>query len=142
MRLHHSTANSAIAAAHERATERNAPSAVAIVDAGGNLLAFSADVRAILAARELAIAKAYTSVALRADTEVLGESVQPGGPSYGIHNALPGRPLVTFAGGRPIFDPKNCEEVIGAVGVSGGSLDDDAEISRAAIQACQNTIPP
>lgn len=135
-RLELHLAQAAVAGALAHATERNAPSAVAVVDLGGNLLAFAADPDAILAARDLAVAKAYTSLSLRADTEGLGSSVQPGGPFYGLNTALTGRPLVTFAGGRPLTDESGA--VIGAVGVSGGTLDDDAQISAAAVTAFES----
>jgi uncharacterized protein GlcG (DUF336 family) len=98
-------AQTAIDGGLARATERGTPSCFAVVDSGGNLLAFAANETALLVCRELAIGKAYTSLLLRAPTSSLTEAVQPGGPFYGLGNALPGRPLVTFAGGQPLGDP-------------------------------------
>ena len=123
-------AQAAIEGGLARATGRGTPSCFAVVDSGGNLLAFAAKETALLVCRELAIGKAYTSLLLRAPTSSLTEAVQPGGTFYGLGNALPGRPLVTFAGGQPLGDP-----IIGAVGVSGGTLEDDEDISRAMVQA-------
>jgi uncharacterized protein GlcG (DUF336 family) len=124
-------ARAVVAAAQASATDRDVPSAVAVLDRGGNLLAFEAHPGAILAARELAIAKAYTSVSLDADSDALGAAVQPGGPFFGLAEGM-SRPIVTFAGGRPLRDPAT-QVVIGAVGVSGGTLDDDSVISQAAV---------
>ena len=110
-----------------RADEKSVPSCIAVVDEGGNLLAFIGDERALLVCRELAVSKAFTSLSLRAPTSALSEASVPGGPFYGLNNALASRPLITFAGGQPLGDP-----VVGAVGVSGGTLEDDEDISLAA----------
>jgi uncharacterized protein GlcG (DUF336 family) len=126
--LHDATA--ALAAGTQRALERGVPSCLAIVDEGGNLLAFVAHEDAMLACRELAVNKAYTSLSLRSPSGALDEAVQPGGPFYGLNTALGARPLVTFAGGLPLGTP-----VVGAVGVSGGTLEDDEDISRAVADA-------
>lgn len=126
-----SLARAIVTAAQASATDRSSPSAVAVLDRGGNLLAFEAHPDAILAARELAIAKAYTSVSLNADSAALGPAVQPGGPFHGLAAGM-SRPIVTFAGGRPLRDPES-DAVIGAVGVSGGTLEDDSVISQAAV---------
>lgn len=118
-----------------RADERNVPSCIAVVDAGGNLLAFAAHEDAMLACRELAINKAYTSLSLRCPSGALDDAVQPGGPFFGLNSALGARPLVTFAGGQPLGTP-----VIAAVGVSGGTLDDDEDISLAAVSAYEKLL--
>jgi uncharacterized protein GlcG (DUF336 family) len=123
-------AMTAIDAGLQRADERGVPLCVAIVDAGGNLLAFAAHEDAMLACRELAINKAYTSLSLRCPSGALDDAVQPGGPFYGLGTALGARPLVTFAGGQPLG-----AGVVAAVGVSGGTLDDDEDISRAVVAA-------
>lgn len=142
MHIHLRAATVAVEAAQRHAYRGNAPSAVAVVDDGGNLIAFAAHEDAILAARDLAIGKAYTALSLRSDTDDLGDSVLPGGAFYALNNALPGRPLVTFAGGRPLRDPESENLVIGAVGISGGTLEDDAEISRIAVDAFAKLTRP
>ncbi|KQX74197.1 heme-binding protein [Aeromicrobium sp. Root472D3] len=119
-----------IQAGLHRAAERDVPSCFAIVDAGGNLLAFAAHEDAMLACRELAINKAYTSLSLRCPSGALDGAVQPGGPFFGLNTALGARPLVTFAGGRPLGTP-----VVAAIGVSGGTLEDDDDISAAVVDA-------
>ena len=131
-------ARAIVAAAQASAKDRDAPSAVAVLDRGGNLLAFEAHADAILAARELAIAKAYTSASLNADTDALGAAVEPGGPFHGLAAAM-SRPIVTFAGGRPLRDPET-SAVIGAVGVSGGTLEDDSVISQAAVDGLDHHL--
>lgn len=135
MRLELDLARHLVDAGLRRANERGVPSAIAVLDVGGNLVAFAADPDAILAARDLAIGKAYTSVSLRTDSGNLSESTAPGGPFHTLSTALPGRPIVAFDGGRPLPDPQKEPLVIGAVGVSGGTLEDDADISAAMVHA-------
>ena len=130
MQLTHAEARAAIDGGLARARERAVPSCFAVVDGGGNLLAFLADESAMLVCRDLAIGKAYTALALRGATSGLTGAVQPGGPFFGLGTAVVGRPLVTFAGGQPLGTP-----VLGAVGVSGGSLEDDEDISLAMVRA-------
>jgi uncharacterized protein GlcG (DUF336 family) len=127
----------AIDAGLARADERGVPSCLAIVDAGGNLLAFAAHEDAMLACRDLAVNKAYTSLSLRCPSGALDEAVQPGGPFFGLGTALGARPLVTFAGGQPLGTP-----VVAAVGVSGGTLEDDEDISRAVVEAFATGAEP
>lgn len=140
MRLDLTLARHLIDAGLRRAEERDMPSAVAVVDAGGNLLAFAAHPDAILAARDLAIGKAYTSVSLRVDSGKLSESTAPGGPFHTLSTALPQRPIVAFDGGRPLPDPHRNRLVLGAVGASGGTLDDDADISAAMVEAYRSFV--
>lgn len=135
MRLELDLARHLVDAGLRRAEERGVPSAVAVVDSGGNLLAFAAHPDAILAARDLAIGKAYTSVSLRTDSGNLSESTSSGGVFHTLSTALPGRPIVAFDGGRPLPDPDAAPLVIGAVGASGGTLEDDADISAAMTEA-------
>lgn len=133
MRLTIRDARVVVDAAMKEAQRRNVPSAVAVVDAGGNLMAFITHEDAILAGRDLAISKAYTALALKMSSGDLGESVLPGGPFYGLNVAFPQRPLVTFAGGIPLRSKDAA--VLGGVGVSGGTLEDDDAISTAAVVA-------
>lgn len=130
MRLTLEQAEAVVAAAKRRAVELGVPCAIAVVDSGGHLVAFAVQDEAMLVVRDLAIGKAYTANALLAPTSSLDPAVQPGAPFYGLAAGHAGRPLVTFAGGQPIGDP-----VVGAVGVSGGTLVQDEDISRAAAAA-------
>ncbi|GGU47176.1 GlcG/HbpS family heme-binding protein [Nocardioides albus] len=134
MRITIQDAQIAIEAGLHAAAERQVPSAVAVVDSGGNLLAFASHEDAMLAGRDLSIAKAYTALSLRRDTAALAESVLPGGPFFGLNTALPGKPLVTFSGGKPLILEIG-GQVVGGVGASGGTLEDDEAVSAAAAHA-------
>jgi uncharacterized protein GlcG (DUF336 family) len=132
-------AEAVVAAAKQRASELGVACAIAVVDSGGHLVAFAVQDSAMLVVRDLAIGKAYTSNALLGPTSSLSAAVQPGGPFYGLADGHAGRPLVTFAGGQPLGDP-----VVGAVGVSGGTLDQDEDISlvaAAAVSAGAGSLP-
>jgi uncharacterized protein GlcG (DUF336 family) len=118
-------------AALGKATEIGSPSSVAVVDAGRELVAFVRQDRALLASTEIAIGKAYTSCSLQMATADVAPLTQPGQPLYGLETSHH-RPLVTFPGGRPI---QQDGEHAGAVGVAGGTVDQDDEIATAAVAA-------
>ncbi|AOI88325.1 GlcG/HbpS family heme-binding protein [Burkholderia pseudomultivorans] len=100
--------------------------AVAIVDAGANLLAFARSDDCFLGAIDLAQRKALTAVRFRASTASLGALSGDGGPLRGIEHSHGG--LVTFDGGEPLFDRDG--RCVGAVGISGGSVDEDRAIAE------------
>jgi uncharacterized protein GlcG (DUF336 family) len=118
-------------AALSKASEIGSPSSVAIVDGGRELVAFARQDGALLASAEISIGKAYTSCSLQMATADVGPLTQPGEPLYGLETSHQ-RPLVTFAGGRPI---QQGGEPAGAVGVAGGTVDQDDEIAMAAVNA-------
>jgi uncharacterized protein GlcG (DUF336 family) len=101
---------------------------VAVVDAGGHLIAFERMDGAEIAGPVLARDKAYTAVAHRCPTHELTDLVSPGAELAGMHSADSGR-YIAFAGGFPLWDG---DRVIGGVGVSGGSAEQDR---TAALQA-------
>lgn len=115
--------------AEEKAVEINKPMCIAVVDAGGNLLAFHRMDDALLVSIEIAINKAFTAVMLKMETSKLAELARPDGELFGINNAYNGR-IVTFGGGIPIF--KN-GKLVGAIGVSGGTVDEDVVVAKAGI---------
>lgn len=115
--------------AEEKAVEIKKPMCIAVVDAGGNLLAFHRMDESLLASIEIAINKAFTAVMLKMETSKLAELAKPDGELFGINNAYNGR-IVTFGGGIPIF--KN-GKLIGAIGVSGGTVDEDVVVAKAGI---------
>jgi len=123
-------AQKALAAAIAKAEEIGSPSSVAIIDSGRELVAFGRMNGALLASVEISQAKAYTARSVNSATKDVGAWAQPGGPLYGIETAhmAAGRALVTFGGGVPITVGG---EVIGAVGVAGGSPDQDHEVASA-----------
>jgi uncharacterized protein GlcG (DUF336 family) len=107
--------------------------AVTVVDAGGHLLAFRRDDRAVLIAGETSTRKAYTALQLDAPTADLVDAVQPGGLFHTLPTALE-RPLLFIAGGVPVHREGR---VVGAVGVGGGAPEQDHSFAQAAVQALQ-----
>ncbi len=114
-----------IAAAETKAQEIGQPSNVAVVDAGGNLIAFARMDKAWMGSIDIAINKAFTARAFDISTEKLGELSQPGGQFYGILASNHGRVRI-FAGGVPL---KRGDEIVGAVGVSGGMKEQDVVVA-------------
>jgi uncharacterized protein GlcG (DUF336 family) len=102
---------------------------IAVVDAGGHLLHFVRMDGAWLGSADVAIKKATTAVLFRMPTDALGEMTQPGGSLYGIEVSNGG--LISFGGGLPILDPDG--RTIGAVGVSGGAVEQDIAVAEASL---------
>lgn len=127
------TANRIIAAAHEEARRRSVLVSAAVVDAGGNLIAFGRMDGAEIAGPALAVDKAYTAVANRIATSELAHLAAPGGELFGLHANGGGR-FVIFGGGVPIFVEGS---VVGAVGVSGASTAEDEACALAGLTAVQ-----
>lgn len=114
--------------AEDEALSIDVPMAIAIADAKGGLILFSRMDGALPASTDIAISKAYTAATLRMSTQKLGELAQPGEPLYGIQQTLPGK-IVVFGGGLPLYVD---ETVVGAVGISGGSVEEDIRVAEAA----------
>lgn len=131
MGLQYEQARTALEAALRRATEIGSPSSIAVVDAGRELLAFARQDGALLASTEISMGKAYTACSMRMATKDIGPLTQPGQPLFGLEHTH-SRPLVTFGGGRPL---EVGGDVVGAVGVAGGTVDQDDEIAAAAAAA-------
>jgi uncharacterized protein GlcG (DUF336 family) len=104
---------------------------VAVVDAGTNLVAFAHMDNAWIGSIDIAMRKARTAKYFDMPTEDLGKLSQPGKPLYGIEVSNGG--LIIFGGGIPIKDESG--NVIGAIGVSGGSVDQDIEVAEAGLKA-------
>ncbi|MEU3751880.1 heme-binding protein [Streptomyces olivoreticuli] len=124
-------AEALIAASRRAADEQGVRIAVTVLDAGGHLLAFRRDDRAVLIAGETSTRKAFTAVQLDAPTAGLVEAVQPGGLFHTLPTALD-RPLLFIAGGVPLH---RAGRLIGAIGVGGGAPDQDHGIATTAIAA-------
>ena len=120
-----------IEAAIEKAMTIGQPMNIAIVDAGANLMAFMRMDGAWLGSIDIAINKAFTARAFDITTRDLGSNSQPGNQFYGIHASNHGRVMI-FAGGVPL---KANGQVMGAVGVSGGSGEQDQAVADAAAAA-------
>jgi uncharacterized protein GlcG (DUF336 family) len=117
-----------IEAAKNKANEIDVPMTIAVVDAGGNLVALSRMDNAILASLDIAVGKAYTATAMKMSTADLASAVQPGQPMYGLEIANQPRSLVAIAGGIPL---QIDGEIVGGVGVSGGMPDQDKTVAEA-----------
>lgn len=122
-----------IAAAEKRADEIGQPMNIAVVDAGGNLVSHVRQDGAWIGSIEISISKAWTSRAFDISTQDLGDNSQPTQQFFGIHTTnAHGRGVAIFAGGVPLTrDGK----VVGAVGVSGGSGEQDQTVAEAAAAA-------
>lgn len=116
-----------LAAALKKAEEIKVPMNIAIVDAGGNLKAFFRQEDAFIGSIDISIKKAVTARYFNMTTRTLGSLSQVGQPLYGIEVSNDG--LVLFAGGVPLIDENNV--IIGAIGVSGGSVDEDESVAMA-----------
>ena len=103
-----------------KAREMKKDFVLAVVNSEGNLILEEKMDNAILASIEIALKKAYTAAALKIETSELAKLVQPNGSLYGLHTD---QRYVVFGGGSPL---KKNGEIVGAVGVSGGTVDDDS----------------
>lgn len=120
-------AEKAIAAAKRKAASIDTKMNIAIVDAGANLVAFARMDGAWLGSLDISIKKAKTARFFDMNTGIVGELSQPGGSLYNIEHSNNG--LITFPGGIPIKNSK--DEIIGAIGVSGSSVENDHAVAGA-----------
>jgi uncharacterized protein GlcG (DUF336 family) len=115
--------NAALASSKELGTKMN----IAIVDAGANLTAFAREDGAWLGSIDIAVKKARTARFFDMPTGEIGKLSQPGGSLYNIEHSNTG--LITFPGGIPL---KNADgEVVGAIGVSGSTVENDHTVADA-----------
>ena len=120
-----------IDAGEKKAEELGQPANLAVVDSGGNLVAHIRMDGAWIGSVDIAVNKAFTARAFDLSTADLAGNAQPGGQFYGIDQSNHGRVMI-FAGGVPLRDG---DDIVGAVGVSGGSGDQDRTIADAAAEA-------
>lgn len=120
-------ARKAIRAGQEKAREIGQPMNIAVVDAGANLVAFERMEGAWIGSIDISINKAFTARAFDIETKALGENSQSGDQFFGIHASNHGRVMI-FAGGVPL---KRDGKIVGAVGVSGGSGEQDHAVAEA-----------
>ncbi len=107
---------------------------ISVLDEGGNLVAVHRMGDSLLGSIDISQNKAWTSVAFKKPTANLTDAAVPNADLYGINTTDQGK-VVIFGGGIPIV--KN-DKVIGAVGVSGGTVEQDIQVAQAAIQAFEN----
>lgn len=124
-------ARKVIAAAEKKATVLKQPMNVAVADAGGNLVAHVRMDAAWMGSIDISIKKAFTARAFDISTKDLAKLSQSGGPFFGIHESNQGRVMI-FAGGVPL---KRAGKVVGAIGVSGGSGEQDQAVAEAGAAA-------
>ncbi len=120
-----------IMAARQKAEEIGVLMNIALVDEGNNLLAFARMPGAWLGSVDIAQGKAYSARAFDMQTKELGKASQPGEPLFGIHVSNHGK-IIIFAGGIPLTENG---KVVGAIGVSGGSVEQDQEVAEAGVAA-------
>jgi uncharacterized protein GlcG (DUF336 family) len=120
-----------IAAAEKKAAEIGQPMNIAVADDGGNLVAHVRMDGAWLGSIDIAIKKAYTARAFDISTRDLSAHCQSGGQFFGIHASNDGR-IMVFAGGIPL---RQGQKVVGAIGVSGGSGEQDHAVAEAGAAA-------
>ena len=120
-----------ISAAEHKGQQMGQPMNIAVMDAGRNLVAFHRMDGAWVASIDIAIDKAFTSAGRGLTTREMGQMAQPGQPLFGINTTHGGR-IVIFAGGIPLMRDG---EVVGAIGVSGGTPDEDHEVAEAGVAA-------
>jgi uncharacterized protein GlcG (DUF336 family) len=111
-------------AAVAKAQEIGQPMNIAVVDAGANLTAFTRMDGAWIGSIDIAINKAFTAKAFDISTQDLGRNSQPGDQNH--------TRVMIFAGGIPL---KENGQIVGAVGVSGGSGEQDQTVAEAAVAA-------
>jgi uncharacterized protein GlcG (DUF336 family) len=117
-----------IAAGEKKARDIGQPMNIAVVDTGGNLVAHIRMDGAWIGSIDISINKAFTARAFDLATKALAEAAQPGKQFFGIHSSNGGRVMI-FAGGIPL---KRGNQVVGAVGVSGGSGEQDQAVAETA----------
>ena len=134
--MHHQTvsldeARRVISAGEEHARSIGQPMNIAVVDAGGNLVSHVRMDGAWIGSIDISINKAFTARAFDIATADLATNAQPGAQFYGIQNSNHGR-IMIFAGGIPL---QRDGQVVGAVGVSGGTGEQDQAVAQAAAAA-------
>ncbi|MFP5070261.1 GlcG/HbpS family heme-binding protein [Pseudonocardia nantongensis] len=121
-----------IAAGEQKAREIGSPSNVAVVDTGGNLVTHIRMDDAWMGSIDISINKAFTARAFDTSTGDLAKNSQPGEQFYGIADSKHGRVMI-FAGGLPLRGSTG--NVVGGVGVSGGTGEQDQIVVEAAMAA-------
>ena len=123
-------ARAAIEAARKKAVKLDTQMCIAVVDSGANLKAFLRMDDAWVGSIDIAIKKAKTAVFFMMPTGAIGKLSQPGKSLYGIEHSNEG--LITFPGGLPIVDEEGV--LIGGVGVSGSSVENDHAVAEAGVK--------
>jgi uncharacterized protein GlcG (DUF336 family) len=124
-------AETMLQAAKKKATELKIVEDIAVVDVTGHLKAFARMDGAWLGSIDIAIRKARTARLFDMETSEIGKMSQPGESIYGVELSNGG--LISFGGGIPLKDAAGA--VIGAIGVSGSSVENDVKVAEAGVEA-------
>lgn len=136
VRLDIQDAHTLIEGAAAKAREIGVPMCIAVADESGQLIAFERMDGGKVTSTTIAIDKAFTAAAARRSTRDYGEASQPGKPAFGIHSAIGGR-LTVVAGGLPVTVD---EAVVGGIGVSSGTPDQDEACAQAGVDAFMSML--
>lgn len=131
MKISLKAAEAILKEAKAKAIEIQVPMCIAVVDDGGYLKTFLRMDGAYLGSIDVALKKAKTAILFNMNSEALWEHCKPGAPAEGL--PATNDVLVTFAGGIPLKDAQ--DELIGAIGVSGGSVEQDYAVAVAGVSA-------
>lgn len=129
-------AETMIFAAEAKAKELDVKMNIAIVDVGGNLKSFRRMDGAWLGSIDIACRKARTARLFDMPTGAIGELSQPGGSLFNIEHSNGG--LISFPGGLPVVNDHGT--VVGAIGVSGSTVEDDHAVAEAAVQEVTEAV--
>ncbi|MGX1131799.1 uncharacterized protein GlcG (DUF336 family) [Streptomyces glaucescens] len=124
-------AETLVAVASRAAEAAGVTVSVTVLDAGGHLLAFRRDDRAVLISGETSTRKAYTALQLNTATADVVDAVKPDGPFHSLPTAL-NQPLLFIAGGVPVHRDGR---LIGAIGVGGGAPEQDHAFATTAVES-------
>ena len=124
-------AEQVIAAAKKKSQEIGTKMDIAVIDSGTNLTAFAREDGAWIGSIDIAMKKAKTARFFNMDTGIIGSLSQPGGALYNIEHSNGG--LISFPGGVCIKNAAG--DIIGAIGVSGSSVEDDHAVAAAGAAA-------
>jgi uncharacterized protein GlcG (DUF336 family) len=116
-------------AATKKAIEINVPMVIVVCDTAGNPVLLNRMEDSLLASISIATNKAYTAVALKMSTDTAADLAKETGQLFGLTTCDNGR-MVVFGGGFPIIEEG---KIIGAIGVSGGSVDEDMSVATAGL---------
>lgn len=130
-RLSLSDARILIAGALKRAEEISVPMCISVTDEQGLLIAFERMDNAKYTSVSISQDKAFTAAGIRRGSDLLGQGALPGSLAYGINTAHGGR-MSILGGGLPVIVNG---EVVGAIGISGGTVHEDKDCAEAAIAA-------
>lgn len=130
-RLDIDDAHQLIAGARAKAQQIGVPMCIAITDDSGNLIAFERMEGGKVTSTQIAIDKSFTASAAKKATQEYQAAAQPGSPAYGINSAIAGR-LMIVGGGLPVIVEG---AVVGGIGVSSGTPDQDMQVAQAGIDA-------